>query len=135
MSGPQCCENPPTLSSSSGVGSVVEIGGLKSYVSGPSDSKHAILLASDIFGDYPKHTCLSNLRNYCLSAFAFITARTIVLCLSNLHNSCLSAFVFIAARIIVLPSYPILLEMFSTKTRDERCFCEFWCTKRRKLRF
>ncbi|KAI5666707.1 hypothetical protein M9H77_16560 [Catharanthus roseus] len=50
MSGPQCCENPPTLSSSSGVGAVTEIAGLKSYVSGPSDSKLAILLISDIFG-------------------------------------------------------------------------------------
>lgn len=50
MSGPQCCENPPTLSSSSGVGSVLEFGGLKTYVSASSNSKHAILLVSDIFG-------------------------------------------------------------------------------------
>ncbi|KAL0437514.1 UNVERIFIED_CONTAM: 1,4-beta-D-glucanase [Sesamum radiatum] len=49
MSGPQCCENPPTLSSSSGVGSVVEVAGLKTYVSGSSDSKLAVLLASDVF--------------------------------------------------------------------------------------
>ncbi|BFG43210.1 hypothetical protein CerSpe_294840 [Prunus speciosa] len=50
MSGPQCCENPPTLSSSSGAGSVTEIGGLKAYVSGPSDSRQAILLISDVYG-------------------------------------------------------------------------------------
>ncbi|RVX20685.1 Endo-1,3;1,4-beta-D-glucanase [Vitis vinifera] len=50
MSGPQCCENPPTLSSSSGAGCVTEIGGLKAYVSGPSDSKLAILLISDVYG-------------------------------------------------------------------------------------
>lgn len=50
MSGPQCCANPPTLSPSSGVGSVLEFGGLKSYVSGPSDSKLAVLLVSDVFG-------------------------------------------------------------------------------------
>ncbi|KAJ9696266.1 hypothetical protein PVL29_008481 [Vitis rotundifolia] len=50
MSGPQCCENPPTLSSSSGAGCVAEIGGLKAYVSGPSDSKLAILLVSDVYG-------------------------------------------------------------------------------------
>ncbi|KAK4441697.1 1,4-beta-D-glucanase [Sesamum alatum] len=50
MSGPQCCENPPTLSPSGGVGSVVEVGGLKAYVSGPSDSKLAVLLAADVFG-------------------------------------------------------------------------------------
>ncbi|KAL0370546.1 UNVERIFIED_CONTAM: 1,4-beta-D-glucanase [Sesamum angustifolium] len=48
--GPQCCENPPTLSPISGVGSVVEVAGLKTYVSGSSDSKLAILLASDVFG-------------------------------------------------------------------------------------
>ncbi|RVW54830.1 Endo-1,3;1,4-beta-D-glucanase [Vitis vinifera] len=53
MSGPQCCENPPTLSSSSGAGCVTEIGGLKAYVSGPSDSKLAILLISDVYGDHP----------------------------------------------------------------------------------
>ncbi|KAK6120095.1 hypothetical protein DH2020_046225 [Rehmannia glutinosa] len=51
MSGPQCCENPPTLSPSSGVGSVIEFGGLKSYVSGPSDSKLAVLLAADVYAD------------------------------------------------------------------------------------
>lgn len=50
MSGAQCCENPPTLSSSSGGGSVDEIGGLKAYVTGSSDSKQAILLISDIYG-------------------------------------------------------------------------------------
>ncbi|KAL3827913.1 hypothetical protein ACJIZ3_016715 [Penstemon smallii] len=50
MSGPQCCENPPTLSPSSGVGSVCELGGLKSYVSGPSDSKLAVLLVADVYG-------------------------------------------------------------------------------------
>ncbi|KAG8370705.1 hypothetical protein BUALT_Bualt13G0011100 [Buddleja alternifolia] len=31
-------------------GSVVEIGGLKSYVSGPSHSRYAVVLASDVFG-------------------------------------------------------------------------------------
>ncbi|GAV78724.1 DLH domain-containing protein [Cephalotus follicularis] len=50
MSGSQCCENPPALSSSSGAGSVEEIGGLKAYVTGPSVSKRAIVLISDIFG-------------------------------------------------------------------------------------
>ncbi|XP_019164578.1 PREDICTED: endo-1,3;1,4-beta-D-glucanase-like [Ipomoea nil] len=50
MSGPQCCENPPTLNPSAGVGSVVELGGLKSYVTGAANSNHAILLVSDIFG-------------------------------------------------------------------------------------
>jgi dienelactone hydrolase len=50
MSGSQCCENPPTLTPGSGVGSVTEIGGLKAYVTGPSHSKLAILLISDIRG-------------------------------------------------------------------------------------
>lgn len=50
MSGPQCCENPPVLSSTSGVGNVVEIAGLKSYVTGSSDSKLAVLLISDVYG-------------------------------------------------------------------------------------
>ncbi|KAK9287688.1 hypothetical protein L1049_016126 [Liquidambar formosana] len=50
MSGPQCCENPPSLSFSCGSGHVEQIGGLNSYVTGPPDSKLAILLVSDIFG-------------------------------------------------------------------------------------
>lgn len=50
MSGPECCENPPTLSSSSGHGYVLELGGFKTYVSGPSTSKNAILFVSDVYG-------------------------------------------------------------------------------------
>ncbi|XP_057966032.1 endo-1,3;1,4-beta-D-glucanase-like [Malania oleifera] len=50
MSGSQCCENPPPLSSGSGAGFVAELGGLKSYLTGSSDSKLAILLISDVFG-------------------------------------------------------------------------------------
>ncbi|XP_057508323.1 endo-1,3;1,4-beta-D-glucanase-like [Actinidia eriantha] len=54
MSGPQCCENPPALTSScGGSGSVVELGGLKSYTTGPSDSKFAIVLISDVYGYEP----------------------------------------------------------------------------------
>lgn len=50
MSGPECCSNPPNLSSSSGSGSVIQLAGLKTYVSGSSHSKLAILLVSDVFG-------------------------------------------------------------------------------------
>ncbi|PSR94798.1 Endo-1,3 like [Actinidia chinensis var. chinensis] len=50
MSGSQCCENPPTLTTSCGLGSVLQIGGLKSYVTGPPHSNLAILLISDVFG-------------------------------------------------------------------------------------
>ncbi|XP_043722474.1 endo-1,3;1,4-beta-D-glucanase-like [Telopea speciosissima] len=50
MSGPQCCENPPVLSSNCGQGCVQEVGGLKTYVTGSSHSKRAILLISDIYG-------------------------------------------------------------------------------------
>ncbi|POO02297.1 Dienelactone hydrolase [Trema orientale] len=50
MSSSQCLENPPSLSSTSGAGSVQEIGGLKTYVTGPPHSNRAILLVSDVFG-------------------------------------------------------------------------------------
>ncbi|KAI6693190.1 hypothetical protein NL676_020900 [Syzygium grande] len=50
MSGPQCCENPPILNPASGQGHVEVLGGLKSYVSGSSDSNLAIVLVSDVFG-------------------------------------------------------------------------------------
>ncbi|XP_077239898.1 endo-1,3;1,4-beta-D-glucanase-like [Tasmannia lanceolata] len=47
MASSQCCENPPTLNSSFGQGSVEQIGG---YITGPSDSNKAVLLISDGFG-------------------------------------------------------------------------------------
>ncbi|CAA3021243.1 endo-1,3 1,4-beta-D-glucanase-like [Olea europaea subsp. europaea] len=52
MSGPhsQCCENPPTLGSSTGIGHVEELGGLKCYISGSAGSKLAVILVSDVFG-------------------------------------------------------------------------------------
>ncbi|KAI3469502.1 hypothetical protein Pfo_026165 [Paulownia fortunei] len=50
MLGPQCTENPPTLSSTCGAGNIQEIGGLQTYVTGDQDSKLAILLVSDAFG-------------------------------------------------------------------------------------
>ncbi|KAJ0034028.1 hypothetical protein Pint_24930 [Pistacia integerrima] len=50
MASSQCLENPPTLSPTCGTGTVQEIAGLNTYVTGPSDSKLAILLVSDIFG-------------------------------------------------------------------------------------
>ncbi|KAK3440896.1 endo-1,3;1,4-beta-D-glucanase isoform X2 [Eucalyptus grandis] len=50
MSGPQCCDNPPTLNPSSGDGFMEQLGGLNAYVIGSQDSKLAILLISDIFG-------------------------------------------------------------------------------------
>ncbi|CAH1426881.1 unnamed protein product [Lactuca virosa] len=49
MSGPECCENPPTLSSGGESGDV-QIASLNSYVSGNTDSKIAVVLISDIFG-------------------------------------------------------------------------------------
>ncbi|CAK7355134.1 unnamed protein product [Dovyalis caffra] len=50
MSSSQCFENPPKLNPDYGVGTVQEFGGLKTYVTGPSDSKLAILFISDAFG-------------------------------------------------------------------------------------
>ena len=51
MASPQCCDNPPTLSPTAGDGSVVEdLGGLRAYVAGSSNSTIAIILISDIYG-------------------------------------------------------------------------------------
>ena len=50
MAGAQCCDNPPTLNPSSGVGLVQEIGGIQSYVVGSSDTKLAVLFISDVYG-------------------------------------------------------------------------------------
>ncbi|KAK4266425.1 hypothetical protein QN277_027348 [Acacia crassicarpa] len=51
MSGPSCFENPPSLTTPSNeTGTVQELAGLKTYVTGPPHSKRAILLISDVFG-------------------------------------------------------------------------------------
>ncbi|ONI28584.1 hypothetical protein PRUPE_1G149800 [Prunus persica] len=50
MSSVECFKNPPALGSTSGAGTLLELGGLKTYFTGPSESKHAILLGSDVFG-------------------------------------------------------------------------------------
>ncbi|KAL6293323.1 hypothetical protein ACE6H2_001465 [Prunus campanulata] len=50
MSSAECFKNPPALGSTSGAGTLLELGGLKTYLTGPSESKHAILLVSDVFG-------------------------------------------------------------------------------------
>ncbi|EXB95845.1 hypothetical protein L484_010044 [Morus notabilis] len=62
MSSSQCFENPPNFSSStSGLGSVQHLGGLKTYITGPHDSNRAILLASDAFGyEAPKFRKLAD---------------------------------------------------------------------------
>ncbi|KAK1417006.1 hypothetical protein QVD17_26128 [Tagetes erecta] len=50
MLGPDCCRNPPTVSSREESGEVLQIGSLNSYVSGNLDSKIALLFGSDAFG-------------------------------------------------------------------------------------
>ncbi|KAF7813744.1 endo-1,3-1,4-beta-D-glucanase-like [Senna tora] len=50
MLGSQCCSNPPTLTPNGGGGHVEKIGGLDTYVTGPANSKLAVLLISDIMG-------------------------------------------------------------------------------------
>jgi hypothetical protein len=52
MTTPQCCANPPTLNTAGGEGKVVDsFGGLTAYVAGAVDSKAAVVLISDIFGN------------------------------------------------------------------------------------
>ncbi|XP_057495576.1 endo-1,3;1,4-beta-D-glucanase-like [Actinidia eriantha] len=61
MAGPQCCSNPPVLSSSYGAGHVEQFGGLMTYVTGSPASKYGILLISDIFGyEAPKLRMLAD---------------------------------------------------------------------------
>ncbi|XP_055960577.1 endo-1,3;1,4-beta-D-glucanase-like [Mercurialis annua] len=50
MSGPQCCDNSPTLNPAAGSGHVQKLAGLDSYVTGSSHSNRAVILVSDVFG-------------------------------------------------------------------------------------
>ncbi|GLT47494.1 hypothetical protein SLA2020_211890 [Shorea laevis] len=50
MSSSQCFENPPSKTTTCGAGYVEEFAGLNTYITGPPDSKRAILLISDVFG-------------------------------------------------------------------------------------
>lgn len=55
MASSHCWESPPALNPAGGVGEVVDdFGGLKAYVAGSAESKAAVILVSDIFGN-----CLS----------------------------------------------------------------------------
>lgn len=54
MLGSQCFQNPPSLSSDShGAGTIQELGGLRTHITGPPDPKLAIILVSDVFGKDP----------------------------------------------------------------------------------
>ncbi|PON59777.1 Dienelactone hydrolase [Trema orientale] len=50
MARAQCCSNPPTLNPNGGAGTVEELGGLSTYISGSTNSKLAVILVSDAFG-------------------------------------------------------------------------------------
>ncbi|KAK5840987.1 endo-1,3;1,4-beta-D-glucanase-like [Gossypium arboreum] len=47
---PHCGSNPPILDPESGVGHVEKLADFNSYVSGSPECKHAVLLASDVYG-------------------------------------------------------------------------------------
>ena len=52
MASPQCCANPPTLNPAAGEGKVVDsFGGIKAYVAGAKESKAAVVLISDVYGN------------------------------------------------------------------------------------
>lgn len=60
MSSSQCFQNPPNLNSGiHGAGTIQELAGLSSYVTGSPDSKLALILISDIFGKKPISNVLS----------------------------------------------------------------------------
>ncbi|PON44296.1 Dienelactone hydrolase [Parasponia andersonii] len=50
MAGAQCCSNPPTPNPNGEAGTVEELGGLSTYISGSTNSERAVILVSDAFG-------------------------------------------------------------------------------------
>ncbi|CAH9106067.1 unnamed protein product [Cuscuta europaea] len=48
-----CYSERPTFCSSCGAGTVTQLGGLQTYLTGPPHSKNAILMISDIYGNEP----------------------------------------------------------------------------------
>ncbi|XP_065860106.1 endo-1,3;1,4-beta-D-glucanase-like [Euphorbia lathyris] len=50
MASSHCIQNPPILNPNYGKGQLQQLAGLNTYISGPSDSNLAIILASDVFG-------------------------------------------------------------------------------------
>ena len=60
MSSSHCFQNPPNLNSGiHGAGTIQELGGLSSYVTGSPHSKLALILVSDVFGKKPISNVLS----------------------------------------------------------------------------
>lgn len=68
-----CYENPPAVSSNCGAGTVQELGGLQTYLTGPFYSKLAILLVSDVFGTNSiqfLHNLIHNCLDYIMSFYS-----------------------------------------------------------------
>ncbi|KAM0000792.1 hypothetical protein Hdeb2414_s0407g00887551 [Helianthus debilis subsp. tardiflorus] len=83
MSGPQCCANPPDISSDSRQDDHIEvIGGLTSYTAGSPASKVAVILIADIYGTfffltiYQLSSTLLSLSNICLNRIRFRITKT-----------------------------------------------------------
>ncbi|OEL36279.1 hypothetical protein BAE44_0002702 [Dichanthelium oligosanthes] len=65
MASSHCWESPPALNPTGGGGQVVDdFGGLKAYVAGSAESKAAVILVSDVFGN-----CLSSIARIKFSTF------------------------------------------------------------------
>ncbi|CAL5360829.1 unnamed protein product [Camellia sinensis] len=73
MATSQCFENPPSLSATCGSGNLQEIRGHKTYVTGPQDSKLAILLISDVFDQLEEIKTLLSSNTKSHKPFAYST--------------------------------------------------------------
>jgi hypothetical protein len=89
MSSSHCIENPPNLNSGiHGVGTVLELGGLQSYVTGPSHSKLALILISDVFGKIQNPSSISHLSIFSTLILMFnLHYSTIIYVCSQIHTS------------------------------------------------
>lgn len=101
MAGEQCCENPPALDGAADAAdaavSDVELAGLRCYVSGAADSRAAVVLISDVFGE--RSLSLSPQFFVSISSLfhPFLGTRILALSLSNLVSldQCFGAICFI----------------------------------------
>ncbi|CAJ1962363.1 unnamed protein product [Sphenostylis stenocarpa] len=86
MSSSQCFQNPPNLNTGiHGTGTVQELGGLNSYVTGSPDSKLALILVSDVFGyEAPKLRKLAD--KVAASGFLVVVPDLLYGDYADLHN-------------------------------------------------
>jgi len=130
MSSSHCLQNPPNLNSGiHGVGTVLELGGLQSYVTGPSSSKLALILISDIFGKIQNPSSISYLSTWPILNFKVSFILVTNYAFEYLSPMCISppsSLILFIKQITLVSYFFIELNMFLVAIKLPIICYKFW---------